>query len=70
MLIGGAIIFYANITTRVQAVEKSVQINDQRIDTLQILVERVIVLEEREHTIQTNIQEIKQSIREINAKLD
>ena len=65
MLIGGAVIFYANISTRVSAVEEHVHVNTNRIDTMQILVERVIVLEERENNLQADIIEIKEDIKEI-----
>jgi hypothetical protein len=58
------------LSSRVSANELHVTELSAKVDTLQILVERVIVLEERENNIEADILEIKTDIKEIKRSLN
>lgn len=64
------IMAWSILSSRVSANELHVAQLSSKIDTLQTLVERVIILEERESNIETDIVEIKTDIKEIKKTLN
>lgn len=58
------------LNSRVSANEVRVVECNAKVDALQVLIERVIVLEERENNIEGDIKEIKDDLKDIKFRLN
>jgi len=65
VLTGSLIIFYTTINLKVSALEQKTTDNYTKINQLEDLVQRVIVLEEQKKYEDQTIKEIKQDTKEI-----
>ncbi len=57
--------FYTMVNLRLTTLEVKAQENTQKIESLTSLVERVIRLEEHDNSFASDLQEIKQDLKEI-----
>lgn len=70
LLAGGAVVFYATITIRVEAAEASNRRINEKVEKLEMLVERVIVLEEQNKHEEQVLNEIKQDTKDIKKAME
>lgn len=61
--------FVAMTNFRIQAIEVKADNTAQKLDQLTTIVERIVVLEEHDKNFQSDIDEIKQDLKEIKNKL-
>lgn len=61
--------FVAMTNFRISAIEAKAEDNSEKLEQLTDIVQRIVVLEEHDKTIITDIQEIKSDVKEINSKL-
>lgn len=70
VLIVGFVIGWSTLQADVKVVKAENEVNEQKIETLSRLVERVIVLEERDKNYDQDFLEIKQDLRDIKQHLN
>lgn len=65
MLVIGGAIFYATISSSVTANAKEIDDLNKKVDSLQSLVERIIILEEHDKTFAEDLSEMKTDLKSI-----
>lgn len=70
VLIVGFVIGWSTLQSDVKVVKAQNEVNEQKIETLSRLLERVIVLEERDKNYDQDFVEIKQDLRDIKQHLN